>query len=87
MVKEMASQENKSLSNSRFSLEEVIAETDEVLINELRAELPKKPLRSGADIRINALKTLICLIESQNKKLSQIQDVLVEIRNERGVQK
>lgn len=78
------SQTNKSLLAKRFSLEKVLSETDDVLIHQLNAELPKKPLRSGADMRVNSLRTLCQLMESQNRKLSQIFDLLLDLDNKKG---
>jgi hypothetical protein len=66
---------------TKFSLEEVIAENPEYLLEQMRAELPKKPLRSGADMRINALKTLCDLLEKNFKKLDSIESQLFEIKS------
>jgi len=80
----MGSYNNKNLITPRFTLQEVLAEPDKVLLSELEADLPRKPLRSGAQMRVNTLRTLCQLMESQNRKLSQIQDLLLDIKKKQG---
>ena len=80
----MVSYNNKNPFFPRFTLQEVLAEPDKVLLSELEADLPRKPLRSGAQMRVNTLRTLCQLMESQNRKLSQIHDLLLDIKKKQG---
>jgi len=78
----MGSQNNKNFSDDKFfSFSEVISDNNvEYAFSQLKKELPKKPLRNGAQIRITALKSLCELCEIQNKRLSNIENLLLEIK-------
>ena len=68
-------------SSQTFSLEEVIKGDSNYLITSIKKELDKPKLRSGAQIRINTLKTLCELIELNNKRLERIENTLTTISN------
>jgi hypothetical protein len=78
----LVSQANKSITTkTKFSLEEVIAEKPEYLLERIRSEIPKKPLRNGSQIRINTLIHMCDLLEKNYKKLDNIESQLFEVKS------
>ncbi len=76
----MASQANKSFSKSRrFPLEAVLGDDPEYLISQIASELPQKPPRNGSAVRIKTLLQLCELLRTQNKKLDQLQNLVLNL--------
>jgi hypothetical protein len=71
--------ENPKINSIHYTLEEVVKGESDYLLSLLKKELDKPKLRSGAQVRINALKTLCELIELNNKKLYKIEQALITI--------
>jgi len=71
----------KESSKRRFSLQEVLGDSSDCLVEQLKNEIPKKPLRSGAQVRINAIKTWCELIEQQNKRIDRLCDLVLDLKD------
>jgi len=73
----------------KFSLGEILNDSPDFLISQLLKELAqKKPKNSdGSLIRINTLKNWCDLIENQNKKIDQIYNLLLDLKEEKNEQK
>jgi hypothetical protein len=64
---------------TKFSFSEVINGNSNYLISQLKKDIDKPKLRSGAQIRINTLQTLCELMELNNKKLDHLEQLLLNL--------
>jgi hypothetical protein len=80
-VSYLESQNYKKESFKRkFTLQEVLSDSTDYLIEQIKDELPSKPLRNGSQIRIRTIKVWCELIEKHNKKLDRIYDLILDIK-------
>jgi hypothetical protein len=79
-VKIMASLKYKNVIPKKYNLEEVIKANPEYLLRLLKKDLEKKPLKSGAQCRINSLRTISEFLETLNHKIDDLQNLVLEVR-------
>ena len=73
-----------NLKYKRYSLAQVLSEHDtEYALEQVKKELERKPLRNGGQIRIIAMKSIVDSLDSINKKLNVIYELLIDI-NKKG---
>ena len=80
----LVSQTNKSFSKkTRFPLDAVLGDNPEYLLTQIASEIPQKMPPNGSAVRIKTLKQLCELLLVHNRKLDQLQDLILNL-NERN---
>jgi hypothetical protein len=66
--------------NKKVSLENVLKSDSKYLISMIKNDLDKPKLRSGAEARVTTLRIISELLENQNRKLDQLQGLILGVK-------